>query len=292
MTLKTYPIERATRDHESYWALKGLPPFPAVVTRLMNLLATDDYEMHQLVDLIRGDPMFASELLLAANSAKYGLGKEVTSLRHAAALLGRETLRSFAVAVSLRMYIGRVARQDLLAKIWRHSLATAVICDVLAECSPETRRNGRDETPYVAGLLHDIGCLGLMVIHPKEYATALASAIQDSADLREVEQVRFGIDHCMAGQRIAFAWKFSPSIGEVALRHHQAPVAGEFTLLELVKIAVLMADALSYEVVAPLQPVSLSEAAALLPAPARIRFAKHVDLLPERIASRIQSFEI
>ena len=282
---------RAPREHESYWALKGLPPFPAVVVRLMNLLATDDYEMHQLVELIRADPMFASELLLATNSAKYGLGKEVTSLRHAAALLGRETLRSLAVAVSLRMYIGRVVRQDLLAKIWRHSLATAVICDLISECNPESKKNARDETPYIAGLLHDIGCLGLMVMHPKEYAGALADAIRDSADLREVEQIRFGIDHCMAGQRIAHAWKFSPAIAEVALQHHQ-PFSGDFTLVELVKVGVLMADALEYSVVPPKEPLDLAKLAEVLPAVARVRFHKQIDQLAEKVADRIKSFEL
>jgi len=290
--LNAHLADRGTKSQESYWALKGLPPFPAVVTRLLGLLATEDYEMHQLVDLIRADPMFASELLLATNSAKYGLGKEVTSIRHAAALLGRETLRSFAVAVSLRMYIGRVARQDHLTKIWRHSLATAVICDLLAECHPEIRKSSRDDTPYVAGLLHDIGCLGLMVAHPKEYAEALGDAIAHSKDLREVEQAAFQLDHCAAGHRIACAWKFSPAIAEVALKHHQPPAEGNFTLLELVKIGVLMADALSYGVVPAQQPVTLAEAAALLPAAARVRFQPQIEVLPERIAERIRSFEL
>lgn len=284
--------EPGSKDQESYWSLKGLPPFPAVVTRLLNLLSTDDYSMHQLVDLVRADPMFASELLLTANSAKYGLGKEVTSIRHAAAILGRETMRSFAVAVSLRMYIGRVARNDLLAKLWRHSLATAVICDLLAECQPDVRENKRDETPYVAGLLHDIGCLCLMVMHPKSYAGALSDAINEGSDLQAVEQELFDIDHCSAGQRIAHAWKFSPSIAEVALRHHEPPTGSNFNLLELVKVAVLMADSLGYEVVPPKQVMTLEEVAALLPPAAQANFNKQIDELPERIAGRIRSFEI
>jgi HD-like signal output (HDOD) protein len=289
--LNAHLTDRAAKGQE-YWALKGLPPFPAVVTRLLGLLATEDYDMHQLVDLIRADPMFASELLLATNSAKYGSRTEVTSIRHAAALLGRETLRSFAVAVSLRMYIGRVARQDQLTKIWRHSLATAVICDLLAECNPEIHKNSRDDTPYVAGLLHDIGSLGLMVAHPKEYAEALGNAINNSKDLREIEQSVFQLDHCAAGHRIACAWKFSPAIAEVALRHHQEPSGGDFTLLELVKAAVLMADALAYEVVPSQQVMTLAELAALLPAAARVRFSQQIDGLPERIAERIRSFEL
>jgi HD-like signal output (HDOD) protein len=290
--LNAYLADRTNKGPESYWALKGLPPFPAVVTRLLGLLATEDYEMHQLVDLIRGDPMFASELLLATNSAKYGLGKEVTSIRHAAALLGREALRSFAVAVSLRMYLGKVARQDQLAKIWRHSLATAVICDLLAECSPENRKNSGDDTPYVAGLLHDIGSLGLMVAHPKKYAEVLGKAIQDSLDLRETEQKVFQLDHCAAGHRMASAWKFSPAIAEVALRHHQEPSGGDFTLLELVKVGVLMADALGYDVVPPRQEKTLAELGVLLPVAAQVRFNKQIGVLPERIGERIRSFEL
>lgn len=277
---------------DSYGALKGLPPFPAVVTRLLGLLASEDYEIKQLVDLAAADPMFASELLLAANSAKYGLGKEVTSLRHAAALLGRETLRSFAVAVSMRMYIGRVAKQEQLAKVWRHSLATAVICELLAECNPEIKKFWRDDAPYVAGLLHDIGSLGLMVAHPKEYAEVLGNAILNSQDLRTVEQSVFHLDHCAAGHRIACVWRFSPAIAEVAQRHHQAPSGGEFNLLELVKAAVLMADACGYEVVPLQQPITVTEVAALLPAAGRVRFTKQIEALPERIAARIGSFEL
>jgi HD-like signal output (HDOD) protein len=276
----------------SDFALKGLPPFPAVVSRLLGLLATEDYEIKQLVDLAAGDPMFASELLLAANSAKYGLGKEVTSLRQAATVLGRETLRSFAVAVSMRMYIGRVAHQELLAKVWRHSLATAVICDLLAECNPEIQKFWRDDAPYVAGLLHDIGSLGLMVAHPKEYAEVLGNAILNSEDLRTVEQSVFHLDHCTAGHRIANVWKFSPAIAEVALRHHEAPSGGEFNLVELVKVGVLMADASGYEVVSLQHPITLAEAAAFLPETGRVRFNKHVEGLPERIATRIGSFEL
>src|SRR5580658_2155226 len=47
--LNAHLADHAAKGQESYWALKGLPPFPAVVTRLLGLLATDDYDMHRLV---------------------------------------------------------------------------------------------------------------------------------------------------------------------------------------------------------------------------------------------------
>jgi HD-like signal output (HDOD) protein len=165
-----------------------------------------------------------------------------------------------------------------------------VICEVLAECNPEIHRASRDDTAYVAGLLHDLGSLGLMVAHPKEYAEVMGTAILNSQDLRAIEQSVFHLDHCLAGHRIASVWKFSPAIADVALRHHQPPSGGEFNLLELVKVGVLMADASGYEVVSPQEPITLAEAAAFLPAAGRVRFNKEIEALPQRIDARIGSF--
>jgi hypothetical protein len=53
-----------------------------------------------------------------------------------------------------------------------------------------------------------------------------------------------------------------------------------------------MADALAYEVVPTLQVMTLAELARFLPAAAQVRFDKQIDVLPQRIAERIRSFEL
>jgi hypothetical protein len=63
-------------------------------------------------------------------------------------------------------------------------------------------------------------------------------------------------------------------------------------LLEQVKVGVLMADALGYDVVPPQQVMTLAELAGFLPAAARVRFNTQIEVLPERIAERIRSFEL
>ncbi len=73
------------------------------------------------------------------------------------------------------------------------------------------------------------------------------------------------------------------------------PPAPQFNLLELVKVAVLMADSLGYEVVPPKQAMTLEEVAALLPPAAQTNFSKQIDVLPERIAGRdpvIRDYEL
>jgi hypothetical protein len=53
-----------------------------------------------------------------------------------------------------------------------------------------------------------------------------------------------------------------------------------------------MADSLGYDVVPPKQVMTLEEVAALLPPAAQTNFNKQIDVLAERIAGRIRSFEI
>jgi HD-like signal output (HDOD) protein len=283
------PLEPTDLHGESYWALHGLPPFPAVATQLLRLLANDEVETRELVDLVRADPMLASELLHTVNSARYALRKEINSIQHAVMILGRETLQSFAIAVSLRMYLGPAIQQEALARVWRHSIAAAEVCDLLAKSSGD-RSQGKD-TAYVAGLLHNVGCLGLMAVHPKKYAEALELAASQGRDVREVERELFEIDHCEAGRWIARAWRFSPEIEEVAFRHHLPPENG-FALLELVKIGVLLADSLGWEIVPSGESLAPPEVLALLPPAVRNGIKVQPDEIRKLIEDKISSFGV
>jgi HD-like signal output (HDOD) protein len=280
-------------QNESYWSLRALPPFPAVATRLLSLLNEDSFDMEKLVELIRADPMFAAELLHTVNSAKYGRIQEVGSIRHAVTMLGRDILKSFAVAVSLRMYLGQVLRQEDLARVWRHSLATAVIGEILAN-APDApcalKSSPGDDSAYVAGLLHNVGCLGLMVAHPKEYTATLAAAGRDRRELREVETGNFGIDHCQAGHWIASAWKFSSAIGDVAAAHHEPLTGDEATLLELVKSALWIADRLGYQVLAGSDPAPIGQVYENLPGVERWGKLPSAEELQAAVDLRIRGF--
>ncbi len=268
--------------------LQRLPPFPAAASRLLQLLSRDDFEPAELVTIMKTDPMFAAELLRTVNSPRFARMQQVTGIQHAAALLGRDTLRSFTLAVSTRMYLGTVLKQESLARVWQHSVATALCAELLVNVEPSARQNMK-ETAYVGGLLHDVGCLGLMVLYPKEYTEVLALAAEEGADLRQLEVDRFGMDHCMAGQWIAENWKFGREIEDVALHHHE-PVRGEpYITLEIVKLAVQLADAFGWSAIAgtALPP---ADAMDVLPAHFRQRIRKDPGELFESIGQRIEAF--
>jgi HD-like signal output (HDOD) protein len=271
-----HPVLNATHFNGAavrtpYWALRGLPPFPPVAAQLLRMLSTDDYQTHKLVDLIATDPVFTKELLHMVNSS--GAGFQTNSVRHVVAILGKDTLKSFAVALNLRIYMGDVVRHQTLAKVWRHSLATAILSELLTESCPGLYAGPGEEAAYVAGLLHKVGALGLMVANPPKYAEAIAIATERGVDLRDVEQSLFEIDHCQAGRWIALKWRFSPAIARLASDGRPPVSRKEFKPADLVKVAGLFADSLGYEVV-PMRPaLTFNEVRAMLPDMAQDKFA-------------------
>ncbi len=255
-----------------YWALRTLPPFPPIAVRLLQLLSTDKFHIQQLVDLIKSDPAFTAELLRIANSSSAAFRGNVSGIRHAIAILGNQALKSLAVSLSVRIYLSNTVQDPALARVWRRSLATAALSDLLAEASPDFPPGAWDETPYVMGLLHQLGALGLMAANPVNYAAAIGIATRQNSDLRELEKDFFDIDHCQAGRWIALKWRFSPALADLAGNYDEPPSQVEFKLPDLVKIAGLLADSLGYEVIPRNPAPTSSEALALLPAAVRTRF--------------------
>ena len=256
-----------------------MPPFPAAAARLLQLLAKDDFEATELMVIVKSDPMLAAELLRTVNSARFARMQPVTEFRHAAALLGRETLRSFAVAVSLRLYLGKALKMEALVRMWKHSLATAACCEILSKAADS---KGKTDSPYVAGLLHDIGCLALLMLRPETYADLLPIALEQNVDIRT-------LDHCHVGQWIAENWKLGPGIAHIALHHHDplGPALG--TTPEIVKVASKLADDLGFSLLeCPAKtPVEAVEA---VPSYFRSKIKMNPDELYSSIQSRIAEF--
>jgi HD-like signal output (HDOD) protein len=272
---------------DRYRALRRLPPFPAVATKLLGLLADEDVAIKKVVDLVKADAALTSELLRIVNSPIYGFASRISSLQNAITLLGFQTVRSFALTVSMKGFLHTALRIDLLRRIWRHSLASAILSDELsAVCSSNMARN---DQAYTAGLLHNIGSLGLFVAHPRTYAELLESANGD--DLLEKERATLGIDHCEAGGWLARNWGFPEDLRWIVVTHHQPLDGKRFDPADLVRLAVRMADCIGFAFVPPAKPSSLAELRGMLPHEAQYRFDPEPAAFLARITARLDSFD-
>ena len=100
----------------------------------------------------------------------------------------------------------------------RHSLAVGSGAVLLAQYAGLPMP---DETVFTAGLLHDVGKLVLSEVVPKSYARALAKAKQRKCPLADVEREVLGIDHLVAGRRLARRWGLAGVFEHVIWLHHQ-----------------------------------------------------------------------
>ena len=134
------------------WALRLVPPFPAIAQRILTLVGNEDVDFRELGDLVKMDPSFSAELLRFANSAHFGARREVTSLTHAIVMVGTDRVKTMATMVAMNRMVRSSVRIAALRKVWLHSLATAVI----AEEGARITRSDRDSA-YTTGLLHNLG---------------------------------------------------------------------------------------------------------------------------------------
>ena len=258
--------------------LAQLPPFHPTALRLLTVSTESDSAIADFEEAFRGDPAIASHLLTAANSPMYGFGNRVDSIRHAVALLGLEEVRSLAFTLAIGSYVRGPQTTVAVRAVWDHSLATAVIAETIGAASGQ-----KLPLLYTAGLLHDVGRLGLLSIEGARYAGVLKRTYLDMEESLLLEGLLFGCAHDDAGAFLARSWGFPQNLCDCIRYHHRIGEPDENRLLQhVVQLACHTAGALGMAEVHCENPQPLTVDPSLA---ARIEGAPA--LQPERLLSRI-----
>ena len=242
------------------WALRLVPPFPAVAQRVLALVNDEDAGVRQVGELIKLDPSFSAELLRFANSALFGSRREVRDLRHAIGMVGLDRVKVMATFVAVNRMVRSAVRTQALRKVWLHCLATAII----AEEASRVSRAARDSA-YTTGLLHNLGCLGMMSAYPDEYSRMLEVSNDFGFDLLKTERDLFEIDHCAAGAYLAQDWDFPDEISAAIATHHDEPTPGACDLYTITQVSWRLADTLGYAAFSPDKLWPWEDLAAFIP---------------------------
>lgn len=226
------PVPAGTEDPEAKRSRKlalltslseGLPTLPAYVFQLNSLLAATPVDLKQVGEVIRTDPSLTAQVLRLCNSAFLGIRERVTQIQHAVLLVGTERLRTLVLTCKLIEYVGqRVASEDIQS-FWQHCFLTASLSERIARAIGYVQ----PEQAYLAGLLHDIGALPLLVITSAESQQHEGIATFGWGESLELEREHFGTDHCELGHWIGVSWNFPPALLEVMVSHHHPREAAE-----------------------------------------------------------------
>ena len=261
--------------------LAHLPAFHPTALRLLTISTESRSAMAEFETCFNSDPAFASELLRSANSAEFGLRSEVESIRHALALLGLERVSSLAFTIAMEFYTRHTPRRQVIHPVWSHSVASGLISEALGAAFGAPLGS-----LYTAGLMHDLGRLGLLMAEPGKYEPILTQVYETLDESPELEIAATGVTHTEAGAWMAESWSIPAPICQCIRRHHDVP-DGEPRFqqpVDLVRLACRMAVAFGYAELNCRNRESLDDVLRELPPAVRA----HAALAPERISKRIK----
>jgi HD-like signal output (HDOD) protein len=138
-----------------------LPMLPAAAMRVTELLRKDDLDPRAVVRALEKDPMLAAQVVRTANTIAFRGRVAATNLNQAVVRLGARQLRSFLVtAIAFQLFVSKDRDLDSAMKGLRaHSVAVSMLSRDLAQLT----QCEEIEEAYLAGLLHDIGKVVVMV---------------------------------------------------------------------------------------------------------------------------------
>ena len=241
---------RTETSQRAATALRKLPPFPVVASKVAELLTGEPTSFRAVADLLETDAALSAEVLQLANSALMGVRYTVSSIIQALGILGSRRVATLIMTLGLSKLLRRAGKSEAMRRLWRHNLACALAARHLAEnCHRDSSQ------AYYAGLFHEIGRLALLVEDPAAYDQALAAG----TDLDEMEQTHFGVNRCEAGAWVIEKWRLPKEFIQVVLDvGNPRPDSSELTLL--VHDACKIADRLGYSLLAVGGPAELGPA--------------------------------
>ena len=220
--------------------LSKLPPFHPAAVKLLTLSAGSDPSMGDFERAFGSDPALASDLLTMANSPLYGLRSHIDNLRHAIALLGLDTVRSLALTIAMGAYVRSGPARGAVRSVWTHSLATGLIADAIGRVQGDP-----GPSLYAAGLVHDVGRLGMLNLEGDRYAGVLERDYYEVEESLLLETLLFGCAHDDSGAFLTRSWGFPDAISDCVRFHHQASV-DKGPALRVVQLACHYAGALGF----------------------------------------------
>jgi HD-like signal output (HDOD) protein len=180
---------------------------PPAVAEFYQLQDVQEDNLTELTKLAADNPVLLGRALQIANSAAYGFSGSVTTVGHAAALLGPETLHQAMHSKEAIDYKKQHKDYDIGAHLKR-----ARFCAIAAQSLAKEIDSVDSDTANSVGLLFEIGRLVLLRALPNGYPLATQEIL--GRDLHEVEMRLYQFPYTEAGYYILRKWNLPHAILE------------------------------------------------------------------------------
>lgn len=208
------------------------PVLPAVAFELTELSRKKTVSYDEVARTVEKDPVIAGSLLKLAQSPMYGGGRaRVQTLRDALNRLGVNKLRDAVWQIVMDMRLFKAdGFSETLGHLQSHTTFTAHAARIVAQ-----QASLASEQAFLAGLIHDVGWNGILIVISEISRDAEATPALMSA----LDQI-----HSEVGATMAKLWGVSDEIVELVRNHHAPHVQGKpvSPLFHAVRLAEKLAE--------------------------------------------------
>jgi len=224
--------------------VKDIPTLPVIYQELFKMMQDPNVAVPQIAEIITQDQSLSAKILHLVNSAFYGYSKEIKTISRAVVILGFRAVRSAALAISVFEYFeDEESAQIDMTMFWKHSIAVATICKVLADAA----RINQQEEAFIVGLLHDVGKLIEKRHFPEDFSEVITVAREQHLTWIDTEKALFQVNHATIGKVVFRSWDFPPSVVDAVQFHHSPGTSSKFPqLAALVHIGDFISAELGY----------------------------------------------
>ena len=206
-------------------AIQKIPLLSPSANQLLMITSDPDYDLDEVLEVIRCDAALTVRLLKVVNSSGFGLLQPIASLDRAVSYLGCRMVVSLAISQSSGELFERplAGYQSQRGDLWRHDLFCAMASRAVARHS---RVDFGADLAFTCGLLHDIGKVVLSEFL-KDTSSQVVTAISqgECANYLEAEDQQLGLDHAQVGFELARYWRLPEVLQEAIRFHHQPALA-------------------------------------------------------------------
>lgn len=207
--------------------ISDLPTIPAIVSRVISQLDSQEAEPDNIADLILSDQVLAARVIRVVNSPLYRPASQITSVKRALLYLGFKSIREMILtSYFIDGFKGKEQPFDMNT-FWMHSFSVGAISRRIATMVGY----GDVEKAYLVGIIHDIGKVFLGHYCKAEYGRMLNGINNTSSTTHEAEYEFLGTTHSEVGLCLAQRWNFPSSYCDVISYHHASEMATEDPLL-------------------------------------------------------------
>ncbi len=228
-----------------YGQIDALPSLPVIVNDVLEVTSDPESSANDLMKAILPDQSMCATILKIANSAFFGLPREVATIDKAVMVLGFDEVKNIVLGKAVFNSFKDLdnLQSITLEDFWDHAFTCGLAAKIIAE-----RIDISPSQMFIAGLIHDIGKLAMLLTFPNIYSHLLNIADDSWLQNCDKENELFFIAHDEVAHRILNRWLFPESLLQAVGYHHRPD---EAQLSPLLASVIQIADIISHTYQSP-----------------------------------------